>query len=72
LLLESWDANEYAFALGALSHDASDIAGHSAVNQAVAIEYPKLRAKFGKSVRFAQNKTAHLKTDLGNPLICLP
>src|SRR5271169_1190303 len=42
LLLESQDANEYAFALGALSHYASDISGHPAVNQAVAIEYPKL------------------------------
>jgi Zinc dependent phospholipase C len=65
LLLESQDANEYAFALGALSHYASDIAGHPAVNQAVAIGYPKLRAKFGKSVRYAQNKTAHLKTEFG-------
>src|SRR5271169_5251773 len=42
LLLESQDVNEYAFALGALSHYASDISGHPAVNQAVAIEYPKL------------------------------
>jgi hypothetical protein len=65
LLLESQDVNEYAFALGALSHYAADIAGHPAVNQAVAIEYPKLRAKFGKSVRYAQNKTAHLKTEFG-------
>ena len=65
LLLESQDANEYAFALGALSHYASDIAGHPAVNQAVAIEYPKLRARFGKSVRYAQDKTAHLKTEFG-------
>jgi len=65
LLLESQDANEYAFALGALSHYASDIAGHPAVNQSVAIAYPKLRAKFGKSVRYAQNKTAHLKTEFG-------
>ncbi len=65
LLLESHDVNEYAFALGALSHYASDIAGHPAVNQAVAIEYPKLMAKFGKSVRFAQDKTAHLKTEFG-------
>src|SRR6476661_4796912 len=62
LLLESQDVDEYAFALGALSHYASDIAGHPAVNQAVAIEYPKLRAKFGKSVRYAQDKGAHLKT----------
>jgi len=65
LLLESQDANEYAFALGALSHYASDLAGHPAVNQAVALEYPKLRAKFGKSVRYAQDKTAHLKTEFG-------
>jgi uncharacterized protein (DUF433 family) len=65
LLLESQDVNEYAFALGALSHYASDIAGHPAVNQAVAIQYPKLRAKFGESVRYAQGKTAHLKTEFG-------
>ncbi len=65
LLLESQDVNEYAFALGALSHYAADIAGHPAVNEAVAIEYPKLRAKFGKSVRYAQDKTAHLKTEFG-------
>jgi hypothetical protein len=65
LLLESHDVNEYAFALGALSHYAADIAGHPAVNEAVAIQYPKLRAKFGKSVRYAQDKTAHLKTEFG-------
>jgi hypothetical protein len=65
LIFQSQDVNEYAFALGALSHYASDIAGHPAVNQAVAIEYPKLRAKFGKSVRYAQDKTAHLKTEFG-------
>lgn len=65
LLLESQDVDEYAFALGALSHYASDIAGHPAVNQSVAIEYPKLRAKYGKSVRYAQDKTAHLKTEFG-------
>src|SRR5208337_1108341 len=65
LLAQSNDADEYAFALGALSHYASDIAGHPAVNQSVAIEYPKLRAKYGKSVRYAQDKTAHLKTEFG-------
>jgi hypothetical protein len=65
LLIESQDVNEYAFALGALSHYASDIAGHPAVNRSVAIQYPKLRAKFGKSVRYAQDKTAHLKTEFG-------
>jgi alpha/beta superfamily hydrolase len=65
MLIQSRDVNEYAFAMGALSHYAADIAGHPAVNQAVAIEYPKLQAKFGRSVRYAQDKTAHLKTEFG-------
>ena len=69
LLLESQDANEYAFALGAVAHYASDIAGHPAVNQAVAIEYPKLRRKFGSSVRYAQDHTAHLKTEFGFDMV---
>jgi hypothetical protein len=38
MLIESQDANEYAFALGALAHYASDIARHPAVNLSVAIE----------------------------------
>jgi hypothetical protein len=67
--LQSQDVNEYAFALGALSHYASDIAGHPAVNQSVAIHYPELRAKFGKSVRYAQDKTAHLKTEFGFDMV---
>src|SRR5208283_121100 len=70
LLVESADVNEYAFALGALAHYTSDITGHSmAVNQAVAIEYPKLRAKFGKSVTYAEDRTAHLKTEFGFDMI---
>src|SRR6266849_4051305 len=69
LLAQSQDANEYAFALGALAHYASDIAGHPAVNQAVSIQYPKLRAKFGNSVRYAQDHTAHLKTEFGFDMV---
>ena len=65
LLLQSQDVNEYAFALGALSHYASDVAGHPAVNQAVALQYPKLRARYGQSVRYAQDRAAHLKTEFG-------
>ena len=65
LIRQSQNANEYAFALGALAHYASDMAGHPAVNHAVAILYPKLRSKFGSSVRFAQGKGAHLKTEFG-------
>ncbi|MGB7846407.1 MAG: zinc dependent phospholipase C family protein [Candidatus Acidiferrum sp.] len=69
LLLQSQDANEYAFALGALAHYASDIAGHPAVNQAVSIQYPKLRAKYGESVRYAEDHTAHLKTEFGFDMV---
>src|SRR5438270_4221661 len=65
LIHQSQDANEYAFALGALSHYTDDIVWHPAVNQAVAIQYPKLRAKFGKSVLYSQDKVAHLKTEFG-------
>jgi hypothetical protein len=69
LLLQSQDANEYAFALGALAHYASDIAGHPAVNAAVAIQYPKLRAKYGNSVKYAEDHTAHLKTEFGFDMV---
>jgi len=69
LLLQSQDANEYAFALGALAHYASDIAGHPAVNQAVSMQYPKLRAKYGNSVRYAEDHTAHLKTEFGFDMV---
>ncbi len=69
LLAQSQNADEYAFALGALSHYVSDIAGHPAVNHSVAIEYPKLREKFGDSVRYAQGKTAHLKTEFGFDMV---
>jgi hypothetical protein len=69
LLLQSQDANEYAFALGALAHYTSDITGHPAVNQAVSIQYPKLRAKYGNSVKYAQDHTAHLKTEFGFDMV---
>jgi hypothetical protein len=65
LLRQSQDADEYAFALGALSHYTADIDGHPAVNEAVALGYPKLRARYGKSVRYAQDTSAHLKTEFG-------
>jgi hypothetical protein len=69
LLLQSQDANEFAFALGALAHYASDIAGHPAVNQAVSMQYPKLRAKYGNFVRYAEDHTAHLKTEFGFDMV---
>jgi len=69
LLAQSQNADEYAFALGALAHYTSDVAGHPAVNEAVASEYPKLRAKYGNSVKYAEDHTAHLKTEFGFDMV---
>ena len=66
LLDESLDLNEYAFALGAVSHYGADIDGHAlAVNRAVPILYPKLRRKFGNEVTFGDDSISHLKTEFG-------
>lgn len=66
LIRQSETADEYAFALGALSHYVGDRVGHpSSVNQAVAIEYPKLRARYGASVTFDEAKVAHLAVEFG-------
>lgn len=66
LLKEASDLNEYAFALGALAHYAADNEGHSiAVNPAVPVIYPKLRAKYGNRVTYADDPAAHLKTEFG-------
>ncbi len=61
LIREAQDINEYAFALGALAHYASDNVGHpEAVNRAVALMYPKLRAKYGNSVTYADSPSSHV------------
>jgi hypothetical protein len=65
LLAEATDVNEYAFALGALSHYVSDTVGHPVVNAAVAREFPKLKAKYGSSVTYAEDKKAHIRTEFG-------
>jgi hypothetical protein len=65
LLTEGSDVNEYAFALGALSHYAADIAGHPAVNAAVSQEFPKLKAKYGDTITFAEDPKAHIRTEFG-------
>ena len=65
LINESQDADEYAFALGALSHYVADTEGHPAVNRAVGLEFPKLRRKFGPSVTYNDNPLAHIRTEFG-------
>ena len=64
LIRESQDLNEYAFALGALSHYAADSDGHAmAVNLAVPLLYPKLGRKFGNLVTYADDPFTHAKTE---------
>ena len=65
LLDEATDVNEYAFALGALGHYTADIVGHPTVNAAVAREFPKLKAKYGPAITFAQDPRAHIRTEFG-------
>jgi hypothetical protein len=66
LIRDSQDLDEYAFALGALSHYASDVSGHSiATNLAVPILYPKLRRKFGRTVTYWDSPVSHIRTEFG-------
>jgi hypothetical protein len=66
LVREAYDINEYAFALGALAHYAADNTGHPlAVNRAVVLVYPELRARFGDTLTYADKPSAHLKTEFG-------
>lgn len=66
LLHDARDVNDYAFALGALSHYAADIDGHSVgTNRAVPILYPSVQKIYGDVVTYEQNPSAHLKTEFG-------
>jgi hypothetical protein len=66
LLREAQDLNEYAFALGALSHYAADDNGHRlGTNVAVPILYPDLRRRFGKEVTYWDDPLSHLRTEFG-------
>ena len=66
LIEESKNLNEYAFALGALSHYAADTSGHQlATNRAVAIMYPGLARKYGPVVTYGEKPSAHMKVEYG-------
>jgi Zinc dependent phospholipase C len=65
MIHEAGDLDEYAFALGALAHYSSDNMGHPTVNMSVAIEFPKLRKKFGNEVTYEDNPKAHIRTEFG-------
>lgn len=58
------NADELAFAVGALSHYVGDSIGHSeATNLAVPVEFPRLRAKYGRDVSYSEGKHQHVQTE---------
>lgn len=69
LIRDSSELNEYAFALGALSHYAADASGHPTINRVTAIEFPKLAKKFGPNVTYANDPKAHIQTEFGFDMV---
>jgi len=66
LLDEAETIDEYAFALGVMSHYNADNYGHPlGVNVSVPVIYPKVRKKYGDVVTYEQDKAAHVKTEFG-------
>lgn len=64
LFRNAGNADELAFAIGALSHYIGDSVGHStATNLAVPVEFPKLGKKYGPSVNYAQGEHQHVQTE---------
>src|SRR6201981_3598117 len=64
LFRNAQNADELAFAIGALSHYIGDAEGHSlATNRAVPVEFPKLRAKYGEVVNYAEGRHQHVQTE---------
>jgi len=64
LFRNAGNADELAFAIGALSHYIGDTVGHSeATNLAVPIEFPKLRRKYGHTVTYAEGEHQHVQAE---------
>jgi hypothetical protein len=66
LLRNANNLNEYAFALGFLSHYNADNYGHPlATNKSVPLVYPSLRKKYGDIITYADNKISHMRMEFG-------
>ncbi|HUN88002.1 MAG TPA: zinc dependent phospholipase C family protein [Terriglobales bacterium] len=64
LFREARTLNEYAFAVGALSHYLGDNIGHSeAVNPSTAVNFPKLEKKYGRIVTYDESPHGHIRTE---------
>jgi len=66
MLRDAQDVNDYAFAIGAMSHYAADNDSHRlAVNLVVPMLYPELKKKYGNVVTYEDQPLAHVKTEFG-------
>ena len=64
LFRNAGNADELAFAVGALSHYIGDTIGHpNATNISVPIEFPKLGQRYGSIVNYAQGEHQHVQTE---------
>jgi hypothetical protein len=64
LFRDSKNANDVAFAIGALSHYLGDTIGHpNAVNLAVGFEFPALAQKYGSNVNYAEGEHQHVRAE---------
>ena len=64
LFRDAGNADELAFAVGALSHYIGDSIGHAnATNLSVPVEFPKLRDKYGNVVNYAEGEHQHVQTE---------
>jgi hypothetical protein len=66
LFRNAQNANELAFAIGALSHYIGDNVGHAtATNRAVPVEFQKLKKRYGNTVNYAQGEHQHVRVEFG-------
>jgi hypothetical protein len=66
LLQTARNADELAFAIGALSHYVGDSIGHSeAINQSTGIVFPGLQAKYGPDVAYDEAPIGHGRVEFG-------
>src|SRR6266702_6040452 len=64
LFRDSKDANDVAFAIGALSHYLGDTIGHpAAINISVGKEFPDLAQKYGPNVNYAEGPHQHIRAE---------
>jgi hypothetical protein len=65
LINDEQNLNQYAFALGVLSHYLADEYGHSlATNKTVPLLYPKLEQKFGHVITYGDDHISHSRVEL--------